>query len=155
MTRAIEMTETEQKLAIYISKQRKKQNESEGLTDRMHVEENKEKASGNGIAAEIAFCKLFNVYPDLQTKVRERADAHTMVMGGVDVKHTRLRNGRLLGWVGKLNKKTDSYALMVGDFPRYFFIGWATADELFAEENIRDLGHGPTYCLDQDQLRKI
>jgi hypothetical protein len=44
---------------------------------------------------------------------------------------------------------------MVGQCPTYKLVGYASARELFKEENIIDLGHGKGYALNQSQLQQF
>lgn len=52
----------------------------------------------------------------------------------------------------KIKKPCDIYVLMVGKFPVYNYRGFATGQELLVEENLGDLGHGPSYLLGQTRL---
>ena len=70
----------------------------------------------------------------------------------VDVKATKYKTGRLLARTSKAMEDSDLYALMIGEFPTYTFVGWAWNHELLKEENIIDLGHGEGFALSQDQL---
>jgi hypothetical protein len=143
----------EQKLAQYLARARYAANRKKNVENAKVGPQSDELTDLEGVAAEIAFCKHMNVFPDTQTEVHERADAYTVAMGGVDVKATKFRNGRLLARTTKKGKEADAYALMVGEFPTYRFVGWVTAEELLADENVTDLGHGPTYALPQHRLR--
>jgi hypothetical protein len=107
----------------------------------------------DGIAAELAFCKIVNLCPDLTIGPRSGGfDCHTRSGLTIDVKTTRYPNGKLLATLGKQLDDADIYVLMVGEFPTYSWVGWAEASELLDEANILNLGHGPTYALDQSQL---
>ena len=55
----------------------------------------------------------------------------------------------------KVNSDVDIYVLMTGSFPTYEAKGWATAEDLFSEYNIVNLGHGEGYGLDQSKLSKF
>ena len=107
-----------------------------------------------GYGAELAFCKLFNVYPDMSIDADPSADrtGDAIWMGKtVDVKTSKYKTARLLAVRWK--KKKDLYALMVGTFPKYEFRGMATGDELIRQENLIALGHGEGYALSQHQLK--
>ena len=62
--------------------------------------------------------------------------------------------GKLLLRPSKVEKKRtcDYYALVTGKMPKYRIVGWASAAELIDKKNLTDLGHGPTYALEQDKL---
>ena len=113
----------------------------------------------NGFGAELSFCRLCNVPFDSSTI--ENANHFNMPdcivepYGIIDVKTTKYKTGVLLAGKHKKESKANAYALMVGSFPEYVFMGWAYKEELFKEENLRDLGKGTSYCLSQDRLRHI
>ena len=150
------LNEAEQKLAKYLAKKRYDAARRDGIPDMKMGPQSAHETDLEGIAAEIAFCKIMNVYPDTDVVVGARpvADAYTTSFGSVDVKTTKYRNGMLLATTKKYTKHPDSYALMIGEFPRYRFVGWVPAEELLMEKNIRDLGHGRGYALNQNMLRK-
>lgn len=150
---AVTLNAAEQKLAQYLARARHARNRGANVVNARIGPQSDEATDLEGVAAEIAFAKLMNVYPDTQTEVCERADVYTPSLGGVDVKATRFRNGKLLARKGKAGREADTYALMVGEFPTYRFVGWASAADLIAESNLTDLGHGPTYALPQGSLK--
>jgi len=149
----IVLNEIEQRLATFLAKKRHENARNKGISNGRMGPQSDWETDLEGIAAEIAFCKAHNVYPDLQLEVLETADAFTLDMGAVDVKSTKYRNGMLLAVMGKTDSPPDSYALMIGEFPRYRFVGWARAGELLRDENIKNLGHGDGYALPQEKLR--
>jgi hypothetical protein len=44
---------------------------------------------------------------------------------------------------------------MVGEFPEYEFKGFIKTEELMKEENLKDLGYGLTYCIEQEKLLEL
>lgn len=111
-------------------------------------------ADVDGVIAEYAFAKRFNVFPDIG--LSPRSGSYDGVYRGYryDIKSTRYKTGRLLSTL-KVNPDVDMYILAVIDGSSVIFAGWALKDELIQESNIRDLGHGKGYCMDQDMLRKL
>ncbi len=113
----------------------------------------------NGFGAELAFCQLCGVSFDPSFVEYEshfnKVDATLMNGVTVDVKQTKYNSGRLLVSINKTKKYVDIYALIIGVFPNYRFMGWATYEEMIRKENIRDLGHGPGYVLDQNKLHTV
>ncbi len=148
----VTLNEAEIKLAEYLAASRNRYARSNGIPDEQVGKVGSEKIDRDGMGAEIAFCKMINVYPDTQVGKRNDADCHNVWMGGIDVKSTTLPHGRLLARIGKDSHPADSYALMVGELPSYKFVGWVPAAKLLHPENIIDLGHGPGYGLSQDKL---
>jgi hypothetical protein len=103
-----------------------------------------------GVCGEMVFAKSFNIYLDLT--FHNRSGGHDLVLKGhtVDVKTTHHAGGKLVVPLKKKNSPSDIYALVTGDIPTFTIRGYATAEEVFG--STIDLGHGPCYGLDQDQL---
>jgi hypothetical protein len=105
--------------------------------------------------AEIAYCKMMNVYPDMDVTKFPPYDA--MLQDGtlVDVKQTDRAEGRLLVKMKERRKGLpDIYAMMVGAFPEYKFAGWVKATDILKEERIdKKLPH-PAYVMEQSQLNR-
>ena len=151
----ITLTEHEQRIAHFLAKERYNVNRDNNVHDAKKGEQSNEFVDLEGIAGEMAFCKLFNVYPDLEIKVTTQdTDAGDCVLNGhkVDVKTTSYETGRLICATWK-NDDVDIYALMVGQFPTYSFRGMANALYLKQESNITDLGRGKVYALEQSKLK--
>ena len=109
-----------------------------------------------GMGGELAFCKLFNVYPDLSTETPE-FDTGDCVLDGlrIDVKTTDRPEGHLLATKWKKVSSCDAYALMTGVFPNYHFRGFMDADELLREIRLRDFGRNTlSYAASQDELKE-
>ena len=113
-----------------------------------------------GIASELAFCKLFNVYPDTtiyvrsSTKGEDKGDA-TLPSGlTVDVKVTKYETGRLLAVLWK-KKSGDFFALLTGTFPTYTFRGFMRQEELLQESRIGNLGWGDGFMAEQHELYEL
>lgn len=69
----------------------------------------------------------------------------------VGVKWTHRHDGRLISSPKQTNM-ADYYVLVTGPDPENFIVqGWATLAELKA--SLRDLGYGPTYAVNQEDLR--
>jgi hypothetical protein len=142
----------EQQIAGRLAKLRYLNNREKGTVNQRVGGQSDEVTDLEGIAGEIAFTKLANIYPDFQ--VKKIKDVDCIYKGwGVDVKTTSYKNGRLLATMKKANNKAEVYVLMVGEMPIYEFKGWLFADELFRRENIINLGHGLTYGVSQHRLR--
>lgn len=109
-----------------------------------------------GFAAEMAFGKMYNLYPDFSAAPRKGGWDFTSRAGArIDVKVTHHDDGKLLATLKKRIDDADVYVLLIGKFPTYEAIGYATAEELLRDENIGDLGHGPGYILTQKKLKKL
>ena len=62
-----------------------------------------------GIGAELIYCKVNNLYPDLETDIYPLPEEDAITKQGlrVDVKSTKYPNGHLLAVLGKNNKKLE------------------------------------------------
>ena len=147
----ITLNEAEQRLAKFIALGRINAARSNHVTDCKMGHQSGEQTDLDGIAAEIAFCKIHNVYPDLNIIERPAADCILHNGAAIDVKTTRYASGRLLAVRWK-KPNVDMFALMIGEFPSYRYAGSMTASELLKDERLRDFGHGLGYAADQSEL---
>ena len=113
----ITLSDPEQLLATYVARKRYEYNRNTGTKNNKLGPQTDEFTDKEGIAAEIAFCKMMNLYPDLSTENRPPHDAILKDGTTVDVKATKYRNGHLLATDSKGNSRSDIYVLMVGEFP--------------------------------------
>lgn len=125
-----------------------------GVTDAKMGSQDGLNADVDGLMAEYAFCKWKNVFPDLAPSPRS-GSADCVYKGlRIDIKSTRYLSGKLLATL-KDNPDVDIYVLAIVKDREIDFVGWASKEELCREENIKDLGHGRGYCLEQEKLRKF
>ena len=107
-----------------------------------------------GYGAEIAFASKFNLFPDFTYNPRKGgSDVVTRDGKTVDVKQTKIENGHLLVNPEKAREPSDLYVLMVGEFPAYRYAGYATKEQLFRPESLKDFGYGPSYAIEQKDLQ--
>jgi hypothetical protein len=88
-----------------------------------------------GISAEFAYCRILNIYPDIQVDTRRLEDAKLPDGRLVDVKTTRPHikyKPRLMVEASK-RRGVCIYALMVGKFPTYRYAGYADAVKIRRE----------------------
>ncbi|MCK5018703.1 MAG: hypothetical protein KAS32_16700 [Candidatus Peribacteraceae bacterium] len=157
---SVNLEEFEQKLCRVISKYRFESNRSHGVKNAKIGKQDNEFTDLEGIGAEIAFCKLFNVYPSESLKIapvssttgNDKGDAILPFDLVIDIKATKYPNGKLLAVPWKTGKGIDYYALMIGEFPSYIFKGFMHRDELINNKRKGDLGHGETYIAEQHEL---
>ena len=150
----ITLNESEQKLSRFLAKMRHDQARAKGRTDKQIGPQSSEETDLEGIGAEIAFCKLFNIYPD--TEIGHTPDADCILRTGerVDVKATRHTNGHLLAVPWKTDA-VDLFALIIGTFPTYRLAGFMTSAELLQPTRLKDFGHGKGYAARQDELLQL
>lgn len=151
---AIEITlsDFEIKIAKRLGSMRHNNARTHGIVDAKVGDQSNEETDVESMAAEIAFCKIHNLYPDLQIAVIPDFDAVLPCGAKVDVKQTKYRNGRLLARLNKKEKPADIYVLMTGTIPTFTERGGLAAEMLFQDDMIIDLGHGPGFGATQDKL---
>ena len=107
-----------------------------------------------GFIAEYAFARKYNCFFDLGLEPRSGSADGTINGERYDIKSTTYHSGKLLASL-KVNPDVDRYVLAIVDGNVVSLIGWASKTDLIKEENLRDLGHGKGYCLDQSQLNQL
>ena len=125
---------------------------SSGVKDAKVGDQDGSEADVMGMKAEYAFAKKFNTFPDLGLTPRSGSADGKLKGFAYDVKSTTYKSGRLLA-TKKENPDVDMYVLCIVDNSEVDIKGYAFKDELIKESNLKNLGHGQGYCLDQDKLR--
>ena len=151
----ITLSEVEQAIARHIGKLRQKANRAKGVQNNRIGPQSDDDTDVEGFAAELASCKLFNVYPDFSIEPRSGGKDFEHMGVRFDTKETSYPFGQLLATMGKRVGDVDVYVLMIGKLPTYRFAGCAKASELLLPERITDLGHGDTYALPQSDLYSL
>lgn len=152
----ITLNKQELRLAKFIANQRAEFNKHSGVKEAKVGKQDSSVIEFEGMCGEIAFCKLFNIYPDLRVEVVTQLndDGDCTYKGKrVDVKTTSYKNGKLLTAPWKKDN-VDLYALMIGESPTYEFKGFAHASELKSKDKLQFLGYNEVYCMEQHQLIK-
>lgn len=148
----VTLTRSEVRICEWLGEQRLSIAKKVGIVDQRIGPQTSLQTDIDGLKGEFAFAKLFNLWPDLQVGERALHDLMTAI-GGVDVKTTRYRSGKMLATKKKQSIPADWYALMwLEDDQTLHFLGAATGDQLLDDRNLRDLGYGESFALDQDQL---
>lgn len=148
----INLSESELRIIKWLAAQRSSLARKNNISDAKIGPQDSEQIDIDGLIGEFAFAKLFNLWPDMNVGHTPVHDVEC-ALGGVDVKTTRYRNGRLLASLKKQNIPAKWYALMwLENENTVHFIGAASASHLLQKRNIKDLGRGPGYALDQIDL---
>jgi hypothetical protein len=151
----VTLSDFEVRIARKLGSLRHQHARSAGIVDAKMGEQSNEETDVESMAAEIAFCKLFNLYPDLQIGVLPVFDAVLPCGATVDVKQTKYTSGKLLATLKKPTVPCDIYVLMTGTIPIFNYRGGYPQDLLFRDENIGDLGHGRGYIINQSKLWNV
>jgi hypothetical protein len=157
----ITLTYCEQKLAHFVARHRNGNNRHFNVVNLKISAQSPLTVDLEGIAGEIAFCRLFNVYPDLDT---DRPPPHPFYDATIppppgyriDVKTTKYDNGKLLVDARKDSVKTsavDFYVLMTGTFPGpYTYRGMIAREIIIAPHRIETIKGYRSYVATQDEL---
>lgn len=150
----IELTAMEQKLAQAVARRRTEHDRASGATATVYGGRSHDEHELESVGGEIAFCKAFNCWPDLDTEHFGDWDAVLEDGRTVDVKTTARQQGRLLVKDKTRNgaARPSLFALMVGEFPRYRFAGWITARELLTPRRLDASLPHPAYAAKQSEL---
>lgn len=107
-----------------------------------------------GFGAEMAFCKLNNLFPDFSHNIKPTGeDLGDAIKDGlrVDIKSTTRKDGHLIA--AKWKKPTvDVYAMFTGSFPTYEFRGYLPSCELLRPERLKDFSNGSCFAAKQSEL---
>lgn len=150
----VTLNEAEQALARAIAEARMTSAAAAGSKDMTQGKLPPEVMDLEGAGAEVAFCKIANVWPDTEPGAKA-VDAWTRIGIAVDVKSTWREDGRLLAGRWKKSGEVAAYVLMIGKFPTFKCVGFMPAEKLISNERLRNLGNGPTYTADQNELDRI
>ena len=104
-------------------------------------------ADVDGMVGEMCFGKLFNYYVDFGLG-KKKEDFVSRKGETIDVKSTRYKTGQLTATLEKIKDPCDIYVLMIADDHGGWYKGFVRKEELFQEENIKDLGRGTGYVYE-------
>lgn len=139
----IEVTLTEQECEIvrYLGQTRRWMDRKVGVKDKLVAKENPIEMDVQGIGAEFAFAKLYNLFPP--TNVKPRGGSADFVMNGktIDIKQSKYPNARLIVPPYKLDddKICDTYVLATGELPTFTFRGFAKKEVICNPKNLLTL----------------
>ena len=156
----VSLTTAERKLAHFVAKNRNGNNRHFNTTNLKISPEDAATVDLEGVCGEIAFCKLFNVYPDIDT---DREPPHPLYDAiippppgiRIDVKTTKYDGGKLLvdSRKGVKTLGVDYYALMTGQFPGpYTFRGFIAREHIIQPHKLGLLGGHKSYMAEQSEL---
>lgn len=155
---SISLNTAERKLAYFVARNRNRRNRVLNVVNLKVSERDGVTIDLEGVAGELAFCKMFNLYPDLDTdRMPPYPEFDAVLRDGwtVDVKTTRYVDGKLLVDVRKGRKVegVDFYCLMVGEFPGpYVFRGFMARFVLVKPGRVRVMRGHEAYVAEQGEL---
>ena len=150
----VTLTKSEHKIVIGIAKKRIKNNREKNFVNTPYGGVKQEEIEINSYGAEIAYCKHFNIFPELSLELEE-AGVDAMHDGKrVDIKNAP-NGGTLLANINRDVDDCDVFALVCGIAPNYFIAGWCHSQDLIDDKNIEPLTDDkiPTYKLPAGKLK--
>lgn len=102
----------------------------------------------NGFIGEFAFCKHFNVFPDVTAKPRSGSVDCIYRGKKFDIKTTRVKSGRL---IAPYSDETEAFALAILFDTCVLLPGYIMAEEVFRPEN-QTGEFGDSYVVGQHRL---
>ena len=152
----ISMTPSETAIAQVLAVMRNTNARHNNVTDKQVSKQSPIEIDRDGVLSEMAFGKAFNLYPDLAVKsTRSGVDLVGKNGNRIDVKSTRYKAGRLIIHIDKPLDEVDIYALAIVDGDNVDLVGYIKAIDAMKKENIKDLGYGDVYVIEQDALIKF
>lgn len=152
----VNMTPSESAIALTLAVMRNTTARQNNVADKQMGKQNPIEIDRDGILAEMAFGKQFNLYPDLSVYPRKGgADLITHNGMKIDVKATRYKSGRLLIHIDKPVEEVDIYVLGIVDGDDVDLVGYIKSAEAIQPQNLNDLGHGSGYVIEQFNLKKF
>lgn len=117
----------------------------------IHIEGDLHRHEAMAAAAEEFVAKALGLRHSEDVKGPDRGYDLIMRSRRIQVKWTATHGNRLIASPKQTNA-SDYYVLVTGNDPTDFLVpGWATLRQL--KSSIQDLGYGPTYCVEQSDLR--
>ena len=152
----VELSDSEYALCHQIAVMRNAISRAAGIKDKVvWKQESKLKIELLGIMAEVAFCKWANLYPDLDIKPQSGTTDVVYQGWKCDIKATERTDGQLLVSQWKKKESSDVYILGIIDGLSVDFVGYTLADTIMQDSKLKDLGYGPTYCMEQSELKSF
>jgi len=149
----VKLNETEVLICDWLAEKRYEINRENNIKNLKVSNQPWKEVELDGIGAEFAVAKALNIYPDLTLSVRSGGvELVSKTHARIDVKQTKYPDGMLLSLTSKKGEDIDTFILVTGTMPEYTIVGWCQAVDLLQQENIKDLGYGPTFALEQDKL---
>ena len=127
---------------------------SAAVTDRKMGDQDGSSADVIGLKGEYAFAKCFNTFPDLGLTPRSGSADGILKGFRYDVKATEYKHGQLLA-TQKINPDIDIYVLCIVTGSTVEIKGYSTKENFINPSNLKDLGHGEGYAMQQDSLQSF
>lgn len=158
MSIQISLNKLEMAIVKFVAQTRRSVDRKEGIHDKRYAT-NRDGLELDilGFAGELAFAKFMKTYPDFSFK--PRSGGHDFIVKGktVDVKTTAYVEPWLKVALWKVEHPCDYYVLLKANesYDVFEVVGYMSKEDLFQDKYKEDLGHGETYVVRYNQLRKL
>jgi hypothetical protein len=156
--KTITLSDEDQELCIRVAREICENSKRKNVRNRKIGSRSDEWTELNGTGGECGFCRMFGTKFD--DSIRPRSSVNGTDHGDtvlhdltIDVKTTHWATGRLVVGHWK-NSSIDLFALMIGEFPTYTFMGFMIASDLIKPEKQREKFKGG-YTAEQSELREF
>ena len=153
--REVTLNPQEMKVATWVGKCRQKAAEELGYSNHNQCGKDDTRLHIDGAAGELAFAKTFKLYPESifdNFGSLGSYDVWFPELGGVDVKTTANKDGRLNIEYRKTKNPADIYALMIGSDGKFEHAGMIAGIDALSERYMTDVGNGAFFAIPQDDL---
>ena len=152
--KTIQLTPSEAALAQHLAVERIRVTGPTRTNDQMgHLDDQpgaREKADVAGVAGELAFCKAYNLWPDLDSSGPCTADACLRDGRTVDVKTTPVKGGNLIA--NHKPHKTDLMVLVEADANDFHIIGFIPTEQVVQDRNLEPMHGRLVYKVAREEL---
>jgi len=151
----VQLNAPELTFAKWVGRERQKAAERRGYNNQNQCGKNDMQIHIDGACGELAFAKIFKLYPaSVFDTPGELApfDCWFPEVGGIDVKTTPNKCGRLNIEYRKVNNPADVYALMCGENGRFMYAGMIRGNEALTDKYLTDVGNGAFFAIPQNDL---
>lgn len=144
-------------MAVYLSSVRDFVNRDFGVNDRQMGTDDGFKIAVDGLVAEFAVCKHFNVCPDLSFEPRAGGVDCLIKNRKVDVKSTKPGKTRVYIPEWKVKNDIERYIYCYVNFRTVDILGWFSPEDIFRKDNLEpspkeNINH---HVLNLENLRKF
>lgn len=149
----VQMEPAEVAIAEMLAVMRNAANRGNHVADKQKGDQNPIQIERDGVLAEMAFGKAYNLWPDFSIMPRHGgADLTGKTGKTIDVKATRYKSGRLLIHTDKEPGAVDLYVLAIVEDSTIDLVGYIESDKAIHPDNLGDVGHGQTYVVERERL---
>lgn len=153
----VELKPSEYSMAVYLSSVREFVNKMSGINDRQMGRDDGFKIGVDGLVAEFAVCKHFNVMPDLSFEPRGGGYDCVIKNRRVDVKSTKVDRWDVFIPARKKTNNVDRYIWCWVDYRTAYILGWFAPEDIFNDDNLQQSPRASEYhyAIDLRQSRKF